>query len=82
MIQGAESVPLMIVANKSDLQSGQRRISAEEGRKLAEEYHCGFTEASARLNTNVKGAFEGMIAEIERLQNPEQPTGGSKCVQM
>lgn len=72
----------MIVGNKSDLKPELRRISPEEGRKLAEGYHCGFTEASARLDTNVSRAFEGMVGEIERLQNPEQPTGGNKCTLM
>jgi len=54
----------------------------DEGRKLAEEFNCGFTEASARLNTNVTKAFELMIAEIEKSQNPSQPTGGGKCTLM
>ncbi len=54
----------------------------DEGRKLAEEFNCGFTEASARLNTNVTKAFELMIAEIEKSQNPSQPTGGGKCALM
>jgi len=46
---------------------------------LAEEFNCGFTEASARLNTNVAKAFEQMIAQMEKSQNPSEPTGGSKC---
>ena len=69
----------MIVGNKSDLKPEQRRISVEEGRKLAQDFKCGFTEASARLGTNVSLAFEGMLAEIERSRNPEQPPGGRKC---
>ena len=72
----------MIVGNKCDLNPERRRVSLEEGRKLADEFKCGFTEASARLNTNVSLAFESMIGEIEKSQNPEEPTGGSKCLLM
>ncbi|MCJ1230643.1 GTP-binding protein [Toensbergia leucococca] len=79
---GAEWVPLVIVGNKSDLKAEQRQVSTDEGRKLAEELKCGFTEASARLNENVSKAFEQMIGEIEKSQNPSEPTGGSKCLMM
>lgn len=54
----------------------------EDGRNLAEEFRCGFTEASARLNVNVSKAFEQMIVEIEKSQNPSEPTGGNKCALM
>ena len=72
-------MPLVIVGNKSDLKPEQRQVPTEEGKKLAEEFKCGFTEASARLNENVSKAFELMIGEVEKSQNPSQPAGGSKC---
>ena len=80
--QGAESVPLVIVGNKSDLRAQQRQVTPEEGKKLAEEMECAFTEASARLNENVAKSFELMIAEIEKQQNPNEPAGSGKCVVM
>ena len=80
--QGAEWVPLVIVGNKSDLKVEQRQVPKEEGHKLAEEFKCGFTEASARLNENVSKAFELMVAEIEKPQNPSEPTGGGNCCLM
>ena len=76
--KGADWVPLVVVGNKSDLKSEQRQVTAEEGAKLAEEFNCGFTEASARLNANVSKAFELMIAEVEKTQNPSEP----KCCMM
>ncbi|KAL2866341.1 Rheb family small GTPase rhbA [Aspergillus lucknowensis] len=79
---GADYVPLVIVGNKSDLKPEQRHVSLEEGRHLGEEFRCAFTEASARLDYNVAKAFELMIGEIERSQNPSQPTGSNKCVLM
>lgn len=80
---GAEWVPLVVVGNKSDLKIEQRQVSIEDGAKLAEEFSCGFTEASARLNKNVSKAFELMITEVEKSQNPAEPVGeGSKCCMM
>ncbi|CAO1604047.1 MAG: hypothetical protein LQ349_000871 [Xanthoria aureola] len=79
---GADWVPMMIVGNKSDLKPEQRHVPAEEGRQMAEEFKCGFTEASARLDVNVSRAFEQMIAEVEKSQNPAEPTGGNKCCLM
>lgn len=72
----------MVVGNKSDLKSEQRQVSSDEGRQLGEEFHCAFTEASARLGYNVDRAFNLMIGEIEKSQNPAQPTGGNKCAVM
>lgn len=46
---------------------------------LAEEFKCAFTEASARLDDNVSKAFELMVGEVEKSQNPSQPTGDNKC---
>ena len=82
-IQGADTVPLTIVGNKSDLRPEQRQVTLVDGKKLAEELGCGFTEASARYNENVGKAFEGMIAEIEKGQEAGQPKeGNAKCAVM
>jgi Ras family protein len=71
------------VGNKSDLRPEQRQVTLADGKKLAEELGCGFTEASARYNENVGKAFEGMIAEIEKGQEAGQPKEGNKqCVVM
>lgn len=80
--KGADWVPLVIVGNKSDLNTDQRQVQVDEGRQLAQQFNCGFTEASARLDSNVARAFDLMIGEIEKSQNPSQPTGDSKCVVM
>lgn len=72
----------MIIGNKSDTATQQRRITEEQGRKLAQELKGGFIETSARENRNVAKAFELMIAEIERTAEPEKPAGGGKCCVM
>jgi len=76
---GSEWVPMVIVGNKSDLRPEQRQVTAEAGKKQAEEFNCAWTEASARYNENVTKAFELMVGQIEKSQNPNEPTGGNKC---
>ena len=73
---------MVIVGNKKDLRPEQRQIPESEGKQLAEEFRCNFTEASARLDENVSTAFERVIAEIEKSQDPNEPTGGNKCCLM
>lgn len=80
--QGSDWVPLVIVGNKNDLKAEQRHVSLEEGRQLGEEFHCAFTEASARLDYNVTKAFDLMIREIEKSQTSSQPMIGSRCAIM
>lgn len=70
-----------MVGNKSDLHI-QRQVTAEEGKALTQEWNCAWTEASARHNENVVKAFELMIAEVEKAENPQAPAGGGKCLVM
>jgi Ras family protein len=73
---GTETVPLTIIGNKSDLRPEQRQIKPEQGKELAQEFGCAWTEASARYNENVAKAFDLMIAEVEKAQNPSGAGGG------
>jgi GTPase SAR1 family protein len=81
-IKGTDQVPIVVVGNKSDLRPEQRQVSTEDGKKLAEQYGCAWTEASARFNENVSRAFELLIAQIEKTENPSQPPNGGKCCVM
>jgi len=76
---GAENVPMTIVGNKCDFRPEQRQVTKEDGKALADEFKCAWTEASARFDENVAKAFELLIGEIERKENPGEPAGGSKC---
>lgn len=76
---GTEWVPIVIVGNKSDLRPEQRQVSAEDGKNLSEKLDCAWTEASARYDENVAKAFELLIGQIEKAQNPGEPPQGGKC---
>jgi hypothetical protein len=60
----------------------QRQVTKESGKALAEEFKCSWTETSARFDENVAKAFELVIVEIEKAQNPSEPAGGNKCLVM
>jgi Ras family protein len=49
---GLETVPCVIVGNKSDLNI-QRQVSNQEGLDLAQKWNCPFVETSAKHDENV-----------------------------
>lgn len=81
-LQGTESISVVIVGNKSDLRPEQRQVKFEDVQKLTEKLPCAWTEASARYNENVENAFELLIAEIEKVQNPDIAPSKSNCLVM
>jgi len=68
-VRAQESVPLVLVANKVDLAaSGQRRVSADEGRDLADKFRCPFLETSAAHRSHVDDVFHTLVREIRKHQ--------------
>ena len=56
----------ILIGNKIDL-SGQRVVSTEDGKKLANEIQASdFIETSAKLNQNVEAAFKNLVHQILR----------------
>lgn len=49
---GLETVPCVIVGNKTDLNI-QRQVSTQEGQDLASQWNCPFVETSAKHDENV-----------------------------
>lgn len=58
-----EEACITLVANKLDLESS-RKVSTEDGMKLAKEYKFSFFEASAKKNISVNEAFENLTNEM------------------
>ncbi|KAI8390128.1 ferrous iron transporter B [Blakeslea trispora] len=75
---GLETVPCVIVGNKSDLNM-QRQVSTQEGQELAQQWNCPFVETSAKLDENVSKIFDHIIAHIERVNNPSSDGKDSGC---
>ena len=63
--RNGDDVPVLIIGNKTDLEE-KRAIPTEEGEELAKKLDCDFIETSAKLNENVKEAFELLIRKMRR----------------
>ncbi|XP_022915092.1 ras-related protein Rap-2a [Onthophagus taurus] len=62
-VKGNERVPILLVANKVDLEH-QREVQFHEGECLAVGWGCPFIEASAKNKTNVNEVFAEIVREM------------------
>lgn len=67
---GEDGVCRMLVGNKCDL-SGNRAVSVEQGRMLADQFKCPFMEVSAKENVNVDTMFGQLASAILRQLNAQ-----------
>ena len=58
-----KDIPIILVGNKIDMES-ERRITTEEGQKLAERYNLLFKEVSAMTGDGIADAFTMLTMEI------------------
>lgn len=67
-----EDVPMVLAGNKSDLEE-DREVTTEEGKSLAEDFHCSFLECSAKSDINVSEVFNELVHVIDswRVRNPQ-----------
>lgn len=59
----SEVMPIVLLGNKSDMEE-KRKVTHEEGQRLAQEYNLQFLETSAKENSNVREAFITITKEI------------------
>ena len=70
--------PIIIVGNKCDVEDGERKVTAEEGRNYAESKGYHFYETSAKTGQNIEEAFNDMFEQL--YQNFEGEITGKKQV--
>ena len=58
------AIPSVLVGNKVDLNDNERKVSFEEGEKLAQENNIHFYEISAKENINIKKCISCLVKEI------------------
>jgi len=63
----ANTVPMVIVGNKVDLES-ERVVAASEGQQLAAECGAAFLESSAKNVVNVEECFFQLVREIDKMR--------------
>eukprot|EP00826_Nyctotherus_ovalis_P055679 TRINITY_DN741_c0_g2_i3.p1 TRINITY_DN741_c0_g2~~TRINITY_DN741_c0_g2_i3.p1 ORF type:complete len:209 (-),score=64.95 TRINITY_DN741_c0_g2_i3:195-821(-) len=72
-------IAICLVANKSEL-TDERVVTAEEGKEIAKKYGMEYYETSARLNKNVKEAFEAVITKAHKKRSDEPNKGSFRIV--
>jgi len=71
------SAPIILVGNKTDLQM-ERKISTEEGKKLAQSWNAQFVEVSAKQLLEIQDIFKMIVIDIEK-QEGNAPEG-KNCI--
>jgi len=62
-VKDTDSVPIILVGNKSDLES-DRIVDLFEGQLIAQEFGWHFAETSAKLGVNVTESFIDLVCQI------------------
>jgi GTPase SAR1 family protein len=74
------TLPIMLVGNKSDLES-RRKVSTLEGSDLAHQWSCRFFETSASTCSGVDVIFEQIIKDIKKRRiSSNQKSMSGHCV--
>ena len=76
-----ETIPLVLVGNKCDLDTS-REVAMVEGAALAKELGIPFYETSARIRLNVDECFHQLVREIRTVVNKAAPTKSAKASRM
>jgi len=74
-VKDQDDVPVIIVANKCDLEY-ERQVGANEGRDLARHFGCRVIETSAKHRLNVDEAFCNLVREIRKHNKQQQRRSG------
>jgi GTPase KRas protein len=77
-VKEADHVPMVVVGNKSDLES-ERQVSSQEGTDLARNFGAPFFETSAKTRVNVEESFYSLVREIRKLMGNAKAVGGTKA---
>jgi len=77
-VKEADHVPMVVVGNKSDLES-ERQVTSQEGTDLARNFGAPFFETSAKTRVNVEESFYSLVREIRKSMGTVKATGGAKA---
>uniref|UniRef100_S4RF86 Small monomeric GTPase n=1 Tax=Petromyzon marinus TaxID=7757 RepID=S4RF86_PETMA len=72
-----ESIPFLLVGNKSDLEE-RRQVSVEEARSRADQWGVSYVETSAKTRANVDKVFFDLMREIRTRKMEDSKDNGKK----
>ncbi|WBW74014.1 GTPase Ras1 [Schizosaccharomyces osmophilus] len=70
-VKDKDNFPVVLVANKCDLES-ERVVSRAEGEALARSMKCIYVETSAKLRLNVEESFYSLVRTIRHFNKSEE----------
>lgn len=59
-----EDIIILLLGNKADCDSEERQVKPEGGQRMAQEYHVGFLETSAKSGLNINLVFESIARSV------------------
>lgn len=72
-VRAGDDVPVVLVANKLDLdRDGQRRVTFDDGKAMAKKFSCPFLETSAAHRRHVDEVFHTLVREIRKFREEER----------
>lgn len=66
-VKDVDKIPFVCVGNKCDLEN-ERKVTKEEGEKLARDLQCHWMETSAKTKVNVRECFIQLVQDIRSYQ--------------
>ena len=76
--EASKNVVIYIAGNKIDMEE-ERKVTTEEGQKLADEYGFPFIETSAKSGINIDETFSDLVEKIDSVYSKlETKPGGNK----
>ena len=76
--EASNNVVIYIAANKIDMEA-ERKVTKEEGEKLAQELEFPFVETSAKSGININETFDDLVERIDKVYgNTPQKSGKNK----
>ncbi len=76
--EASNNVVIYIAANKIDMEA-ERKVTKEEGEKLAQELEFPFVETSAKSGININETFDDLVERIDKVYgNTTQKSGKNK----
>lgn len=74
--KGRGDAPILLVANKCDVDKEDHVVESEEGRVLAKLWGCHFVETSAKISQNIDNLFTEPLIKMLKQKYPELDTLG------
>ena len=63
----AGEIPVVVVANKSDVSATRRKVTETEGQRLAQTINCPFFEVSAKTGNQIGQIYDTLLRENDKI---------------